>query len=251
MSAFSAGPFNFDPAARGVSLHGRAARRWTLRYGAAEVASTHVDDPATQTAVREAFANAIGRFVARAQATAAAPPAAPAERIDIVRLVRSTDMTGVAGETLGEFAARAPIPGLTAGLIDDRFETWLIAGSPPRALPMSVDEFERLRAAHSEIPRAQPPRDERPPRAWIAGLLPRDVLSDEATEWRAPTSWELRHVVGGGSFTGVTGAGAAALVGITPANFRKYTARDGAKNRQDISFAAWHLLLHKLGVQRA
>ena len=40
------------------------------------------------------------------------------------------------------------------------------------------------------------------------------------------------------------------MVGVTPQNFRKYTARDGASTRQGMSFAMWHLLLHKLGVQR-
>lgn len=74
-------------------------------------------------------------------------------------------------------------------------------------------------------------------------------MAQDAGEWRAPTSWELRHVVGEGSFTGVTGAQAAALVGVTPQNFRKYTARDGASTRQGMSYAMWHLLLHKLGVQ--
>ena len=76
------------------------------------------------------------------------------------------------------------------------------------------------------------------------------MLARELADWRAPTSWELRHVVGEGSFTGWTGAQAAAMVGVTPQNFRKYTARDGASTRQGMSFAMWHLLLHKLGVQR-
>lgn len=253
MNAFSSGPFSFDPAARGVALNGRAARRWTLRYSGQVIAEKHVDDDATHEVVRDAFEESIDRFcrVAQENATGRKEGDPPRERVEIVRLVRSTDMTGVAGETIGQFVARAAIPGLTAGLIDDRFETWLVAASPSRALPMSRAEFERLAAAHAAIPAPAAPRDERPMRAWIAGLLSPDVLTPDVDQWRAPTSWELRHIVGEGSLTGVTGARAAALVGISPQNFRKYTAHDAAKNRQPISYAAWHLLLHKLGVQSA
>lgn len=86
---------------------------------------------------------------------------------------------------------------------------------------------------------------------WIASLLPDDVLTPAADAWRAPTSWEIRHVVGENSFTGISGARAAALVGVTPQNFRKYTTADGAATRQTMSYAMWHLLMHRLGVQRA
>ena len=85
---------------------------------------------------------------------------------------------------------------------------------------------------------------------WIANLLPDVVITNNPDDWRAPTSFEVRHVVGEGSFTGLSGAKAASLVGMTPANFRKYTAQDSAKNRQNISFAAWHLLLIRTGVLR-
>ncbi|MBH2008100.1 MAG: hypothetical protein I8H71_00465 [Xanthomonadaceae bacterium] len=59
----------------------------------------------------------------------------------------------------------------------------------------------------------------------------------------------MRYIVGEGSFTRVSGAKAAALVGVTPQNFRKYTAGDSAKNRQSISFSMWHLLLAKLQIK--
>ena len=91
---------------------------------------------------------------------------------------------------------------------------------------------------------------EAPTNGWIANLLPDAVLHTDPAQWRAPTAWELRHVVGEGSFTGISGAKAAALVGITPANFRKYTASDTAHNRQPISYAAWHLLLQRLHILR-
>jgi hypothetical protein len=88
-----------------------------------------------------------------------------------------------------------------------------------------------------------------PANAWIAELFPNEVLDIDPDAWRAPTAWELRHVVGEGSFTRVSGAKAAALVGVSPQNFRKYTAGDSAKNRQSISFAMWHLLLARLQVK--
>ena len=56
-------------------------------------------------------------------------------------------------------------------------------------------------------------------------------------------------VVGVGSFIGISGAKAADLVGVNASSFRKYTAQEGAKSRQSMSYAMWHLLLHKLGVQ--
>lgn len=85
---------------------------------------------------------------------------------------------------------------------------------------------------------------------WIANLLPDAVLHTDPELWLAPTAWELRHVVGEGSLTGISGAKAAEMVGITPSNFRKYTASDSAKNRQPISYAAWHLLLQRLHILR-
>lgn len=128
--------------------------------------------------------------------------------------------------------------GMTPGLIDDRARYWLRTQDRRYSRHVTLDEYAQLRA-----------RYELPPLAWIAELLPEDVLTDDPAEWRSPSSWEIRHVVGEGSFTGISGAKAAALVGVNPQSMRKYTAREGAKSRQPISFAMWHLLLHRLGIQ--
>lgn len=252
MQAFASGPFSFDPAARGVTINGQARRRWTLSYGDGALAERTLDELLPQDGVREAFAPDISAFIQSRQPVVAKEIA---PRREMVQLVTSTDRTGVIGDVLGAFEQRAEVQGLTAGLIDDRYETWLVTGRPMRALPLSLHEFHRLKTAHEAIAAAEdaprPTFTDEPMHAWIADMLPGVVLTSEPGEWRPPTSWEIRHVVGEGSFTGISGARAAALVGISPQNFRKYTARDDAVTRQSISFAAWHLLLHKLGVQRA
>ena len=87
------------------------------------------------------------------------------------------------------------------------------------------------------------------PSWYIAARLPPDVLTEDPATWRAPTSAEIRVVVGKDSETGLSGAAAAHLVGVLPQNFRKYTAADDAVSRQKMSFAMWHLLLHRAGVR--
>lgn len=79
--------------------------------------------------------------------------------------------------------------------------------------------------------------------------LPYEVLSRSPSVWRAPTNHEIRQLIGKDSFSGITIAEAAQLVGVTPQNFRKYLARDGASTRQKMSYAMWHLLLHRLNIQ--
>jgi len=128
--------------------------------------------------------------------------------------------------------------GMTAGIVNDSSKYWLRSVDRIFSRDITLQEWGQIVA-----------ENQAPALAWIAGLLPDEVLTTNASAWRAPTSWELRHVVGQGSFTGVSGGGAAALCGTTPQNFRKYTAHDGAKGRQSISFAMWHLLLHRLGVK--
>ena len=85
--------------------------------------------------------------------------------------------------------------------------------------------------------------------AEIAELLPAEVLTEDPSAWCAPTAAEIRIVIGKDSKTGLSGAAAANLVGILPQNFRKYTSSDDAASRQKMSFAMWHLLLHRTGVK--
>jgi hypothetical protein len=87
--------------------------------------------------------------------------------------------------------------------------------------------------------------------AFAARVLPKEVLSDDPDSWCTPTSDEVRLVVGRNSATKVTGANAARLVGITEAAFRKYLANQGSSRRHSMSFSAWHLLLHRLGLKQA
>lgn len=221
---FRTGPFEFSRAPKGATVGGAQTVRWVISYGPQMLAEKHLPASASQSDVRDAFAPAIGRFIAEAKERGAP---------DLYHLV-SHD-----GAILAVVALNG-LSDLTGCIPDDRFPYWIITASrPTRGKPVTLAEFAQVSADHLAKPIS-----------WVAELLPNSVLTNDPAEWEAPTSWHIRHVVGEGSFTGVTGAAAAALVGVTPQNFRKYTAADDARTRQPISFAMWHLLLHKLGVQR-
>ena len=224
MDAFGFGPFTLSPGSA-LRVAGVPSLRWTMSYGLEDVAERSVIYAATQSEVIEAFAADRAAFVRRARGE---HWPAHVSLIDVE-----------SGDEVAHFLAYGSC-GMTPGLIDDRSRYWL--RSTDRLLSRDVTLTEFARVAHDEAA---------PSEAWICGLLPDAVLTDNPDDWRAPTSWEIRHVVGEGSFTHVSGAKAAKLIGVTPQNFRKYTARDGASTRQPISFAMWHLLLHKLGVKRA
>lgn len=222
MNQFTSGPFLFAP--RGAkNINGQLSTQWNLEYGQQDLAMHHVPAAATQDQVREAFADDIASFVSTARERGTS------ERVLLID--QETDAAVASFRTLG-------IPDMTPGLIDDRSRYWIRSADRLRSRPVTLTDFAALAATHTA-----------PKNAWMAETLPDAVLSQSADDWRAPTSWELRHLVGEGSFTRISGAKAAALVGVSPQNFRKYTASDDAKNRQSISFAMWHLLLYKLGVQ--
>jgi len=219
---FQSGPFTFFPR-RQLNLAGTPCTLWELNYSHAYIGERTAPAAATQTQVRELFESDIERF-AREMESEHAPT--------VVHLIDFDSGESVASVTVvGDL-------GLTPGVIDDRSKFWLQSSDRRRSRDIFLADFSAIIAKHQA-----------PARSWICGLLPDEVLADDPTEWRSPTSWELRHVVGEGSLTGVSGAKAAALVGVTPQNFRKYTAADGASTRQNISFAMWHLLLHRLEIQ--
>lgn len=224
----SIGPFSFC-VGRAMRVAGVDSRRWTMSYGEQQLAERIVPEVTTQYGVRDAFADAIGAFTADMR------------RRHAPALVHLHDVT--TGQDLAAFAVSGGVvPGMSAGLPDDRWQYWIVSADRPTfSMPLleSLGQFARLQRDH-----------EAPRNAWIAELLPQHVLATDPDEWEAPTAWQIRHLVGEGSFTGVTGAAAAALVGVTPQNFRKYLAPEGASTQQRMSYALWHLLMHRLGVQR-
>lgn len=224
MQDFQSGPFEYRAGQR-TKLVGQPNIEWSLCYGGKTLAERFVSAAAPRSEVQEAFSDDIAAFKKRAS-TAYAP-----NRFDLV--------DSETGDVVASFFSHS-VPGMTPGLIDDRSRYWVRSENGLRSRPVTLSGFAALTAAHQA-----------PPLSWVPGLLPDDVLTVDAAEWRAPMAWEIRHVVGEGSFTGITGAKAAALVGVLPQNFRKYTAADGAASRQKMSFAMWHLLLHRLGVQSA
>lgn len=82
-------------------------------------------------------------------------------------------------------------------------------------------------------------------------MLPEETLTEDLSAWWVPTGAEIRIVIVRNSETGLTVAEAARLVGVLPQNSRKYTAAENASSRQKTSFAMWHLLLYRTGVQMA
>ena len=222
MSAFQTGPFSFEPSPRGLRRNGVSARGWTLSYGCASLATRTLPDGLTQSEIRDAFASDIGAFVEQAK-TENRPM-----RINLVDAETDTIVAGFFSHSMC---------GLTPGLIDDRSRYWLQSPDRSYSRDVTLSEFAELAARYAA-----------PENSWIAGLLPDEVLTTDPDVWRAPSSWEIRHVVGEGSFTGISGASAAKLVGVTPQNFRKYTAADTAKTRQKMGFAMWHYLLNRLRI---
>lgn len=222
MQDFQSGPFEYRAGKR-ITLAGVPSIKLTLRYDGRVLAERFVPAAAARGAVQEVFADDVVQFTVRSRRSHAP------ERFDLIDFET--------GDAVAAFFALS-VPGMTPGLVDDRSRYWVISADSLRSRPVTLSGFGALAAAHQA-----------PALAWVQGLLPEDVLTFDAAEWRAPTAWEIRHVVGESSFSRVTGAQAAALVGVLPQNFRKYTAADGAASRQNMSFAMWHLLLHRLGVQ--
>lgn len=220
MNAFGDGPFTFTP---GDQLaDGR--QQWNMYYGSKFIVM-HTLEALTRDQVAHAFDDDRAAFVQ------AARDAHEPERVSLI--------DNETGNEVGYFFS-FDMCGMTPGIVDDRSRYWLRSADRLYSRNVTLSEFAQIAASESV-----------PPDAWIAGLLPGDVLTTDVEEWRAPTSFEIRHIVGESSFTHISGAKTAALAGVTPQNFRKYTARDDAHTRQKISYAMWHLLLHKLGVQRA
>jgi len=251
MSDFQYGPFAFEASEKSL-LSGVPSRRWTMVYGSDALADKILPESATRAQIVDAFDSARAAFVGEVQ-PASPPREDPLAHGYEARLVYSTDVTGMPGQVLDRFLVLAPIPGIRRGLLSDNHETWLHVPEFDGILPMGAEEFARIKAAHEALKDAllQVPLIAKPaaPLAWVQALLSDEVLTENSDEWQAPTTWQIRHVVGQGSFTGATGAQAAALVGVSPQNFRKYLAPQGAKQRQHIGYSMWHLLLHKLGVK--
>lgn len=223
LQPFASRPFSFHP----VAVESEACQRWTLYYGLQELAMHMLPDSLNQGEIREKFTDAIESFACKAKAS---------HMPGGLELVEEET-----GEALVGLAVTRIPDGLSECTPDERYPYWLMTTAQPRrGMPVTLQQFTQLAEALAA-----------PEHAWIAALLPNDVLTENPAGWREPTSWEICHVVGDGSLTGVTGAQAADLIGVTPQSFRaRYSAADGAKTRQPIGFATWHLLLHKLGVTR-
>lgn len=225
MLTYAFGPFRLVPGRRTVLLNdAKSIKQWHLFYGDTELAMRSLDTPMMSADIRGAFATDIGGFVRRAQ-TAHAPK--------VLELIEQASDMVLARISVSDWP-----DGFADTMPNNQHPYWLMDSEQTcMGMPVTLQEFAAIAVECAY-----------PTRAWIAGLLPDEVLTLDPALWRAPTSWEIRHVVGEGSLTGLSGAKAAELVGVTPQNFRKYTAADDAKSRQAISFAMWHLLLRRLDI---
>lgn len=224
MQDFKAGPFAFIPG-RSTRVNNTQVQNWEVQFNGRRIGFGAVTGEPSRTAVIDACGDDISAFKGDMRAKHAPG-----------RIVLRHFASGDAVASL--FAVGGVLPSMSPCIADDRFEYWA-EGAGTMKMPMSLDEWTAAAAAHTA-----------PENSWVAGLLPDDVLTLDAEDWRAPTEHEIRCVVGEHSFTGITGAAAAQLVGVTPQNFRKYTAADGSASQQKISFAMWHMLLQRLGVLR-
>lgn len=224
---FNYGALTINPI-EDLNINGNSLTRADIEYGNETIGfMTFASNTTRRTLVQsELFQDTVRQFT-RPYKT---------QNTHVHELVISTTGNAIASFTSADYT----LDGMTSTLINDDSRYWLRTGDGLHSVAVTLNGYAALYAKYSTAMQ--------PKHAWIRGLLPADVLTQVASEWRAPTEWELRHVVGEDSFTGVTGNVAAAMVGISETNFRKYTASATAKNRQQMSFATWHLLLAKLGV---
>lgn len=100
---------------------------------------------------------------------------------------------------------------------------------------ITIDEFIKLAISYKSRTNS-----------YITRLLPEDVMTQDHSKWRSPNRFEIIHLSGLHSLTGITHEQAAHLIGVTASNFRKYLAKDSASARASISFSAWHVLMMRL-----
>lgn len=223
-SSFGSGPFSFYPE-KGPKIAGKPHTRWRVDFDETFLAEKTAPSSASENSdVLELFAEELAAFKRELQLQHAP---------EVVQVIDfESDKVLAYLQVVGDV-------GLTPGLIDDRSALWLRSKNRLYSKAITMSELLEISAKHKA-----------PRNAWIEGVLPDEVTSTVPSEWRAPSRWEIRYVVGRASFTGVTGSEAAALVGVTPQNFRKYLASEGTSSRQSISFAMWHLLLDRLEIKR-
>lgn len=225
------GPFVFH-GGKVQSINNLPSRRWRMEFNGKLIAekvrqSSNAQDALgiTSYELLEFFRDERSDFVIRAQEDFGP------ERVELIDFET--------GDAVASFMTHSMCQ-MTPGLINDGSRYWIRTADGKRSRDVTLNEYADIVAENKALPFS-----------WVAGLLSEESISNDPDAWQPPTAAEIRYIVGEGSFMGISGAKAAELVGVTPQNFRKYTARDGAATRQNMSFAMWHLLLQKLGVLRA
>ena len=160
MEAFQIGPFDYTPG-KSRTLNGVAQAEWALYYGDKLVGSAWVAGDRAQ--VVEALAVQRGDFVTRLRTDNAR---------DCLILRRWDDAAPLDSMLLESWP-----DDLAGAVANDSSEYWAEVQGSKRRMPVTLEQWARIRERHSA-----------PHLAWIAGLLPADVLARESADWRAPTS---------------------------------------------------------------
>jgi hypothetical protein len=230
------GPFDFKSSLP-RDLNGFPGRRWTMLYGDQEVCERDIAGvEITQGTLMDAFSEALETFVQKAQHRYGPT------RIELIDAKGGGPMAAFTCFETSRLGLVRP----DMNLANKKLQLRCTKSNSVRNVH-DFHEYMKIVAEHAAT-------EQEEKNGWIAGMLHPSVLTHDQWDWRAPTSWEIRHVAARGAlvdYINMSGPKAAELVGVTAQNFRKYTAHEDAESHQKMSFAMWHLLLHRLGVQRA
>ena len=222
MEVFQYGAFYFKPECE-ISQDGQVLIEWSLNYGEKPLGTklTHVGTP--QKEIINGFSDLISAFVLLKKQNL---------------LTQSVYFYDKETDCFMDSFKTMEIDDMTHA-IDDKSQYWLCNREKSKALPLdSIRSY-----IHTRI------RYEATASSWIAQMLPKDTLAFNAKEWKAPTGWHFRHIVGEGSFTGRTIKNAADAIGVATRKIIKYSQSNGDKD-QSIGFAEWHMLLYKFKLKR-
>lgn len=88
-------------------------------------------------------------------------------------------------------------------------------------------------------------------KTWIVNLLSPACLASNSGKWKAPSYFDICHVVGTGSLTGLSVDRASALLGIPPERLTFYLLPDNDGRRSPMTYQMWNKLLVSTGIRAA
>ncbi|WP_322052323.1 hypothetical protein [Paraburkholderia bannensis] len=222
MQDFQHGPFRYQADDAGATGN-RHRVQWSVSYAGMILEQRSVSADFEREDIVDIFKGTIERFITHARGQ-----------------FQPVTITLERWNTRNQPIARVPVLHVPAGMniaVPNRHsEYWVRLAGTHRCAPMSPENFL------SFVREATPA-----PHAWITQFLRADLLTCDAQAWRAPTAWEVLHVIGKGSWTATSTAQAANMLGLAVRTVSNYVT--SGDRFQTIQFSAWHTLLHLLGVK--